>query len=257
MSTLNVSVEDYVMWAEIDRPEVNNAINFALMDELAEAVDRIEKDESVRVFVLSGAGDRAFASGGDLKEFHTIRSEEEARVMSRKMLSILKKVTELPCITIACLNGDAYGGGIEIALAFDIRLAAAHSRIGFTQGRFYLPPGWGGLTRLVRIVGPATALLWLSSHRLIDAPTALQHRLVEEVVPSDRISVHTRKLAGEIAAKTDRRMIQAYKNGLRKSSRHDMDESIEEELNEFVRFWADDEHFRRVDQFIASRRDNK
>jgi enoyl-CoA hydratase len=253
VSEFNISVDGPVMWAEIDRPGANNAINYAVMDGLEEAVSRLERDEELRVFVLTAKGDKAFAAGGDLKEFHTIRSEEEARVMSQKMITLLRRLSELPCITIACLNGDAYGGGVEIALAFDIRITAAHTRLGLTQGRFYLPPGWGGLTRLVNIVGESTALLWLSSHKLIDARTAMEYRLVDDVIPSDRILDFTKKLAHDIAGKSDRRMIRAYKDGARRAKGPDINAAIGEEVKTFSGFWADEEHFRRVDAFIAGK----
>ncbi|MCA1802837.1 MAG: enoyl-CoA hydratase/isomerase family protein [Rhodothermaceae bacterium] len=253
MSEFNINVDGPVMWAEIDRPEANNAINYAVMDGLEQAVTRLEQDEELRVFVLTATGDKAFAAGGDLKEFHTIRSEEEARTMSQKMITLLRRLTELPCITIACLNGDAYGGGVEIALAFDIRITAAHARLGLTQGRFYLPPGWGGLTRLVNIVGESTALLWLSSHKLIDARTAMEYRLVDDVIPSDRILDSTKKLAHDIAGKSDRRMIRAYKDGASKAKGPDIGAAIGEEVKTFSGFWANEEHFRRVDAFIAGK----
>jgi enoyl-CoA hydratase len=255
MSDLKLETDGHVLRAVIDRPGANNAINYAIMEGLDEAVTRMETDESIRVFVLSGAGERSFAAGGDLKEFHSIKSEEAAREMSMKMITILRRMTELPCITIACINGDAYGGGVEIALACDLRFTAAHARFGLTQGRFYLPPGWGGLTRLVRIVGPSTALLWLSSHKMIDARTAMEYRLTDEVIPSDRLVRYTLKLAQEIAEKSDRRMIRAYKDGIRKATSMDVNASIEEEMRVFAGFWADEEHFRRVDVFLAGRRE--
>ncbi|MGK7370801.1 MAG: enoyl-CoA hydratase/isomerase family protein, partial [Candidatus Halalkalibacterium sp. M3_1C_030] len=152
MSILKIEEKKHTYWAAINRPDSRNALNFAVMDALEETLDRIESDNSVRAFVLSGTRDH-FISGGDLKEFHTIKTAEEAKPMAKRMLSLFKRIEKLPCWTIACINGAAYGGGWETMLAFDFRIASNKATFGFTQGKFYLPPGWGGLTRLVEKVG--------------------------------------------------------------------------------------------------------
>lgn len=145
MSVLTISYPfDHIVWAEINRPDAGNAINFEVMDALDELSQQIAEDESIRVFILSGVGHKFFASGGDIKEFSVLRTEADAAKMSKKMGRILERIETADCWTIACINGDAYGGGCETMLAFDFRVAVKHARFGFTQTRFYLPPGWGG-----------------------------------------------------------------------------------------------------------------
>src|SRR5699024_4055418 len=115
----------------------------------------------------------------DMREFHSIKTAEGARAMAERMLSILARIEKLPCWTIAAVNGPAYGGGCEIMLSFDFRIAAEEATFGFTQGKFYLPPGWGGLTRLTERVGRSTALRWLGGARVVDAQTGLKANLID------------------------------------------------------------------------------
>ena len=154
---------------------------------LEELLSEIETDGKTRSFILKGTGNNAFISGGDLQEFHTIKTSEEARPMAQKMLNILERIEKLPCWTIACINGPAYGG-CETILAFDFRIASSEATFGFTQGKFYLPPGWGGLTRLIERVGRSTALRWLAEAKNIDAHTALNHKLVDKIANPDELT---------------------------------------------------------------------
>nr|NIR88008.1 enoyl-CoA hydratase/isomerase family protein [Candidatus Bathyarchaeota archaeon]NIT60327.1 enoyl-CoA hydratase/isomerase family protein [Fodinibius sp.]NIV15058.1 enoyl-CoA hydratase/isomerase family protein [Fodinibius sp.]NIY28909.1 enoyl-CoA hydratase/isomerase family protein [Fodinibius sp.] len=184
MSIVKIEQKNHVCRAIINRPKSHNAINFGVMDELEDLLDELEQDSTIRCFILSGSGKETFVSGGDLREFHTIKTAEDAKPMARRMLAILKRIEKLPCWTIAAINGAAYGGGCEMMLAFDFRMATPHATFGFTQGKFYLPPGWGGLTRLVEKVGRSTALLWLAEAKVIDAQTAQRHNLIDDITGS-------------------------------------------------------------------------
>jgi enoyl-CoA hydratase/carnithine racemase len=236
------------MWVEVDRPDALNAVNFEVMDGLEAALEQAEST-SPRVFVLSGAGTRAFISGGDLKEFAALRTDEDARQMSTRMGNILHRIEALPCWTIACVNGDAYGGGTETALAFDLRFAAPHAHFGFTQSRFHLPPGWGGLTRLVEAVGPSRARHWLATGALISAHEAQQAGLVHEVHDDVRLAVERR--VSKLAL-MEPELVAALKDGVRRAVLLPRDQAIAAELAPFAALWAGDEHHRRVAEWIAS-----
>lgn len=253
VSILKVEQKESALWATVNRPKSRNAINFALMDALEETLDRLEEDDSIRVFVLTGTGGH-FISGGDLKEFHTIKTAAEAKLMARRMLSILKRIEQLPCWTIACINGAAYGGGWETMLAFDFRIAARETAFGFTQGKFYLPPGWGGLTRLVEKVGRSTALRWLAEASVIDSETALSHQLIDKVVPGDQLEAQTKKWAKQLSH-NDRDFIDALKQGALNLTEARW-KAIEDELNNFARFWKDERHHQQVGKFLK-RKENK
>lgn len=248
MSVLKVEYKNYTCRATINRPQSRNAINFEVMDALEHLLNDLETDSDVRCLVLTGAGKDSFISGGDLQEFHTIKTAEEAKPMARRMLSILERIEKLPCWTIASINAPAYGGGCEIMLAFDFRIASEQATFGFTQGKFYLPPGWGGLTRLVECVGRSTALQWLAEARIVDAKTALQHRLINRTAPDQQLNKETTAWAQQLT-ENDRAFIQNLKQGAMRITEARW-KAIEAELDTFAQFWESDLHEQRVEKFL-------
>lgn len=247
MSVLRVQQKQHILTAIIDRPTSHNAINFAVMDALEEVLDELESNKDIRSFILTGSGTESFISGGDLREFHTIKTAEEAKPMARRMLSILERIEKLPCWTIASINGPAYGGGCEIMLAFDFRIASPDATFGFTQGKFYLPPGWGGLTRLVECVGRSTALQWLAEAKVIDAQKALDHKLIN-CISENKLQEETLDWAESIS-KNDRAFIQNLKKGAMRFSKARW-KAIEAELETFAEFWESNLHEERVEKFL-------
>lgn len=235
--------------AQINRPDALNAINFKIMDELARVISEVETDEEVRVFILKGSGQRYFASGGDLFEFANLHSAEDGREMAGRMSRILQRIEDASCWTIACINGDAYGGGCELSLAFDIRIAAEHSRFHFNQSEFYLTPGWGGLTRLVERVGRSCALEWLATGRSVTAQEALIAGLINHSFSGDQLDREVRRLS-EMMARNDRRLIRAIKEGAERYVQPERSEALEAELEVFGRLWGSDEHHKRVERFL-------
>lgn len=226
--------------AEISRPEAMNAINFDVMDQFETLLHELEKDDELRLFVLTGSGN-SFISGGDLREFHQIKDAEGAKKMTRRMMEILKRIEHLPCWTLAAINGAAYGGGWETMLAFDFRVAVSSATIGFTQGKFYLPPGWGGITKLTEVVGRNQALYWLASQKVIDAETALQSGLIQDVFEEDEYNEKLDRMKKTLI-KNDRKFIEYIK-------RKDLQKS-EDEIEPFSTFWESQEHLTRVDEFL-------
>lgn len=255
MSVVKVEQNNSIVWARINRPKAHNAINFAVMDELEQLLSDIEADENIRALILSGSGDKAFISGGDIREFHTLKTAEEAKPMARRMLDILDSIERLPCWTIACINAPAYGGGCETMLAFDFRIASSKASFGFTQSKFYLPPGWGGLTRLVECVGRSTALKWLAEAATVDAETALEHRLIDELHPSEKLIPATQEFAERIT-QNDRAFINNLKRGAQRPSKARR-KSIEAELEPFVEFWETKLHEQRVEKFLRRKEKNE
>lgn len=247
MNILKIEQKNSILWASINRPKSRNAINFALMDALEEILDKLEQDDSIRTFILSGTGSH-FISGGDLREFHTIKTAEEAKPMAKRMRSLYKRIEILPCWTIACINGDAYGGGWETMLAFDFRIASEEAVFGFTQGKFYLPPGWGGLTRLVERVGRSTALKWLAEAAVIDSDTALSHHLIDKISNDDKLEENTWKWAEKLSH-NDRDFIKTLKHGALRLTEARW-KAINEELDDFAKFWEDERHHERVEKFL-------
>ncbi len=247
MSIVKVEQNNSLLWAQIDRPEVHNAINFAVMEELEDLLSNVETDNNIRAVILSGSGD-AFISGGDLEEFHTLKTAAEAKKMAVRMLDILERIEHLPCWTIACINAPAYGGGCEMMLAFDFRIASDDAIFGFTQAKFYLPPGWGGLTRLIERVGRSTALKWLAEAATVNAETALDHKLIDACYPAGELKPAVKDFADRIT-KNDRHFINNLKERARQFGK-DRRKAIDAELKTFTEFWENELHEQRVERFL-------
>lgn len=241
-------ISDHILWAKINRPNARNAIDFEVMEKLEALVTQVEEDEVIRVLILSGTGNESFVSGGDLKKFHTIKAKEEAAAKAERMQKLFLRIERLPCWTVTCINGDAYGGGIELMLAFDFRLSVPTAKFGFTQGRFYLVPGWGGLTRLVEKVGRAKALEWLGKSEIHEAQTVLAHGMIEHILPVDSMEEEVLKWSEDLT-KNDRQFIRIIKEGAMRYSAH-REEALDAEMEPFSRLWVDEQHISRVEKFM-------
>lgn len=182
---LLVDCQDGVLTLTINRPEARNALSLALLDDLAGALADHANDPSLSVAVITAAGDRCFAAGGDLKELDAVRSEDDAAAMSRRGRAALDAVRNFPVPVIGALNGLALGGGAELAMACDLRVASANAEIGFLQGQLNVTTAWGGGIDLCLALGPQRALELLLSARRVPAAEALELGLVSAVCPAD------------------------------------------------------------------------
>lgn len=248
--SVEITRDGAVLTARITRPEALNAINDEVMTGLEATLDQLRADQSLRALILTGAGERAFISGGDLKAFADLRTADEGRVMAARMGAILDAFEALDCWVIAAINGDAYGGGCETLLACDVRIATTTATLGFTQGRFALPPGWGGLTRLVERVGRGLALSWLGTRALVPAPEAHRVGLLEHLSPPDTFAPDTAALAASLS-KTPRDLIATLKQGALRATATPRPDAIAAELEPFARHWASEAHHARVEAFLG------
>jgi enoyl-CoA hydratase/carnithine racemase len=179
---LTVERRGSAAWLTLSRPEAANALSRALVGELSTAVGRIEGDPSVRAVVITGAG-HAFCAGADLRERRGMTAEDTL-VFLDELGGTLSMLAALPCPVIAALNGAAFGGGLELALACDMRIAAEGVMMGLIETRLGIIPGAGGTQRLSRIVGVAHAKELILTGRRFDAATAWNMGLVTQVVPA-------------------------------------------------------------------------
>jgi enoyl-CoA hydratase len=244
--------DDGVAVLTIDRPEARNAIARATMHELAAALDEVA-DSATRVLVVTGAGDRVFVAGGDLKELAAIRTLEDARAMAATMRSVLDRVATLPVPVLAAVNGDAYGGGAEVAVACDIRIAADDVRCGFNQVALGIMPAWGGIERLTALLGRGRALALLTTGRVLDAATALDQGLFDEVVPRERFDEHWREVAAQIA-RAPRDALVGIKAAQRAAFPTARPELAAEAIESFARTWVADTHWKMVEDAEQRRR---
>jgi enoyl-CoA hydratase len=232
----------------LHRPETRNAVNFEIMAGLEAVLDEAERDMEIRVLSLGGS-DGAFISGGDLREFHQLREDHEVEAMGRRMLDLLRRIEALDCWTVALVDGNAYGGGWEVLLAFDIRIGSAAAKIGFTQGRFNLPPGWGGLRRLEARVGRSRALHLLGTQAVVDAEEALRLGLLHEIHAPDRMEEAAGALAGRLSlnGRAFSRHLKRFVGGAGEGAGNAIGE---QELASFSAFWTSEEHISRVEAFL-------
>jgi enoyl-CoA hydratase len=184
----------------LNRPESLNAFSKEVVDEVLHAVDDAGTDEGVRVLILTGAGERAFSAGADIKSMVGMNSlkARELSLMGEKLCLALENL-EKP--VIAALNGYALGGGLEVAMSCDLRIASESSRMGQTEINIGLIPGWGGTQRLTRLIGRTKAKEMVFTGKMIDAKTAEQLGIVNLVVPVDKFRETVRQFALELASK--------------------------------------------------------
>jgi enoyl-CoA hydratase len=252
MRDLRLEVVSGVATLSIDRPQARNALALQTMTELDEALETVRK-ERARVLVIRGAGDKAFCAGGDVKELEQMRSEEEAAAMAHRMRATLDRIPQLAIPVIAGLNGDALGGGAELAVACDFRIAAAHARIGFPQISLGLMPAWGASERLASLVGRGRALAILLGGRLMPAAEALQLGLVEMVVPDAEFDVSLHELALGIAAAPPA-AVAGIKSSINAVRPHRHPELANTTVEAFARIWADPAHWEAVERMERRRR---
>ena len=236
----------------IDRPHARNALNLATMRSLASALEEVEQSHA-RVLVIRGAGDKAFCAGGDLKELEHMRSAEQAADMARLMRSTLDRLNELRVPAIAAVNGDALGGGAELAIACDFRVAATHARIGFPQVNLGLIPAWGAPERLASLVGRARALHIMLSGRALTAEEALQAGIVEGVVPSETFDASVAKIARGIASAPPA-AVAGIKRAVDNVRPQRNPELAENAIAAFSRTWAAPAHWRAVEKMEQRRK---
>jgi enoyl-CoA hydratase len=220
----------------IDRPHARNAISLDTMDQLEKALDAAE---GASALAITGAGDRAFVSGGDLKELSKIRTEEDAAAMARRMRSICDRLASFPAPVIAALNGHALGGGAEVAVAADIRLAADDIKIGFNQVALEIMPAWGGAERLAELVGKSRALLLAGTGAVLDAAEAERIGLIDRVLPRSTFEEDWRRVARALSARPAGE-IKRVIDGV----------SPEEAVNAFARLWVRDAHWHAADRVM-------
>jgi enoyl-CoA hydratase len=183
----------------LHRPEVLHALDAVMFDELERAFHDLAADSTIRVILLTGSGDRAFAAGADIRALAgtDARSGREA---SQRGQAVMLGIERCGKPVIACINGVALGGGCELALSCTLRLASDRARLGLPELKLGLIPGYGGTQRLPRLIGKSAALKLILTGTPIDATEALRLGLVDEVVPATELMPRARALAESIAA---------------------------------------------------------
>lgn len=184
----------------INRPKALNALNGAALEDMSRALDELAQDPAVRVVVLTGAGDKAFVAGADISQMRDF-TPQEARRFSQLGQAVMTKIENLPQPVIAAVNGFALGGGTEIAMACDIRLASTKAKFGQPEVTLGILAGFGGTQRLPRLVGSGRASEILFSGDMLDAEEAYRIGLVNRVCPPEKLLEEVLALARRIASR--------------------------------------------------------
>ena len=208
MTLPTVELRDHVAWVTLARPEARNALSRAVNVELAAIAARLGADDEVRVVVLTGAGDQAFCAGADLKERKGIPAAESQPFIDA-ISGAIDAWARLPKPTLCALNGSAYGGGLELALACDLRIAVDDAELGLTEVRLGIMPGAGGTQRLPRLIGVAAAKELILLGRRITATRAQALGLVIAAVPRADLRAAIDGLLAELAGCAPRSLAMA------------------------------------------------
>jgi enoyl-CoA hydratase len=235
----------------VNRPDRMNALNGEVRRAFTAALQTLRDDREVRAVVLTGAGDKAFIAGADIGEFKDRKAVEQYRAMQEG--DIYSALDLFPKPVIAMINGFCLGGGCELAMACDIRIASERAKLGQPEINLGIIPGGGGTQRLPRLVGEGIALRMIYTGELVDAVRALEIGLVDEVFAHDELRAKTLELARAIAAKSPA-ALQAAKEAVKSATRMPLEEGLRYEKVLFGLLFSTEDKEEGVTAFLEKRK---
>jgi enoyl-CoA hydratase/carnithine racemase len=233
----------------LNRPHVRNALNWEAMYAFADTVEIAHNIPDLRTLIVTGS-EGAFCAGGDLLELDSYPSRQDAVRLTTIMGDALNRLEDLPCPTVAAIEGPAIGGGAEIALACDLRVMAESARLGLMHVRLAICPAWGGGQRLLRLVGYARALAWLAAGRVLSAAETLAYRLANRLTPDGQALEGALELAASFT-RHDQSAVQAIKRILRAGLTLSPAEAAVAERNELPDLWTAPAHLEASERFVS------
>jgi enoyl-CoA hydratase len=249
--TISVTQEGAIAILTLNRPEIMNPINDELVGELSQAIDRIAQDEQIRVMILTG-GSKVFAAGGDIKAMQQF-GPWQAKKFVTPIHKVFNRMTELPKPTIAAIGGFALGGGVEMTLTCDFRIAADNAKFGFPEINLGIFPAAGGSQRLPRLIGMAKAKELMFTGDPIDAATALAIGLVNQVVPREELMERAMKLAEKLSKKPPL-TIKALKESMHNVFNTDIDMGLNMEIEKCCSLFATEDQKEGMGAFLEKRK---
>lgn len=249
--TITIEKRGLVAILTINRPDKLNALNMKVHEEGVEALDALKTDDSVRVVVLTGSGEKAFIAGADISEF------VEATPVSQRDLfherTLFNTIDSFPKPVVAMINGFCLGGGNELALACDIRIGSEKARFSQPEINLGIMPGGGGTQRLARLIGEGRAMELCLLGDMIDAETAYKFGLLNHVFPIDQLEEETMKIAEKIAEKAPI-ALQLTKEAVKFASRSNLDEGLRREVDLFAICFSTEDKKEGVAAFLEKRK---
>ncbi|MFD2923073.1 enoyl-CoA hydratase-related protein [Halobacillus naozhouensis] len=208
MAKVSMEITDSLATITLNRPERLNCFDYDMLQQLEETLQTLQFDRNIRAVIFTGAGEKAFSAGADLKERQTL-TEKEVRRNVNKIRNVFTLIEEMPQPTIAAINGYALGGGFELALACDFRLAVSQAKMGLTEVSWAIIPGAGGTQRLTNLIGPSHAKELILTARRIDAKAAKDLGILNKEVPEEELLKQATSLANEITSNAPLAVTQA------------------------------------------------
>ncbi|WP_456275600.1 enoyl-CoA hydratase/isomerase family protein [Bacillus sp. AK128] len=246
-----VTTSSGIVIFKIHRPEVRNAINFQVMDDLHQIIDHVSEDSSCKALVITGEGDQSFCSGGDLSVFKELHTEEQAYAMLSKMGTILYKLMTLNKPTYALLNGIAIGGGLELATACDFRIARSTSKFGFVQGKLAITTGWGGGAFLFEKIPYDIAAELLFSATIYTATWGKSKGFIQHVLEGPDWEKEGVQWIEDMLLSSGASVLSAYKEiAIRKWQASQLEDRVFQEIKQCAKLWALEEHHEAVNRFL-------
>ncbi|HQA07493.1 MAG TPA: enoyl-CoA hydratase-related protein [Syntrophomonadaceae bacterium] len=250
--TLDYTINGKIALITINRPEVLNALNGHVFSELKSAFEQAQTDPAVRAIILTGKGEKAFAAGSDIKEFADC-SFYEARQISIRNNAAQQVIANCPKPTIAALNGYTLGGGLEVAMCCDIRIASENAKLGQPEIGLGFIPGGGGTQRLPRLIGVAKAKELIFSGKIITAQEALTIGLVNKVVPLTELIPESIAMA-ESFIKHSSVILEFAKNAIDTGIQLDLNSGLQLEIGLWAESFATEDHHEGIAAFIEKRK---
>jgi 3-hydroxypropionyl-coenzyme A dehydratase len=248
MSMITTSKDEGVCIVKINRPTKLNAMNIDVAREIISTFQQLDKDDGVKVIVLTGEGDKAFSAGADIEYMSKI-SADESEVYAKLGQEVTATVENVSKPTIAAVNGFALGGGCEVAMSCDIRIASENARMGQPEVTIGIPPGWGGTQRLMRIVGIAKAKELVYTGKMIKAAEAKEIGLVNNVVPLESLMEEVMSMAKTIASNATL-AVRMSKTAINKGRNADLDTGLGVELLAWRNCFSDPDREQRMVDFV-------
>ena len=254
-TTINLRKEQNIAWITLDRPDKLNTINSTMLQELSEAMGTIKKDNTIRCVTITGEGEKAFSAGADIKELHKL-IQETAAELSRKGQEVFSQVEALPKPIIAAINGYALGGGLELALTCDFRLASDHAELGFPEMKLGIIPGWGGTQRLAWTVGVAKAKRLIMLGNRVKAEEAYKMGLVDKVVPQKELKAEAEALAQRLC-KYPSVVLKQAKHSINSVTKSFLESGLKKETEFFALLFSMKETKERIESFLSQENKKK
>lgn len=248
MTLVTTTKSNGIATVKINRPDKLNAMNIDVAREIIHTFEQLDKDVDTKVIILTGEGDRAFSAGADIEYMSKISPDESVEYAKLGQL-LTATVENISKPTIAAINGFALGGGCELAMSCDIRIASDTAKLGQPEVTIGIPPGWGGTQRLMRIVGVAKAKELVFTGKMIKADEAKEIGLVNHVVPLGSLLEEATKMAQQIASNSTQ-AVKMSKIAINKGRNADLDTGLGVELLAWRNCFTDPDREQRMTAFV-------